>query len=482
MAAFAPRTATEIANAFVAKVVARSGLTDILPTDDLYAIAYAFATELSASEFQVWSFRQSFDLLNPDITLADFQLRVQELPADKDGNRFAIKGAISASGGILSLTRKDSSTEQILPKGTTFGRNDGSPVVYRTLVDLTFPIGFIGLDDIYVEATTPGVAGNCGIGTITSALSCPDWIISIGNMLPLTNGSDQESLQSAQRRVANYLSALAGSQKAALEYLAGSYISSTSTQALLAKAFYAPDKDHFAWLLVDDGSGFAGSTSGGPALTGTVPPGGQTIIRHPGPATAEIAYIQVTRYGSGLVENLTVANGQMFSLFEQGYIYVPANQDYSLQEGDVWALPSYSIYSGFIAELQQAVCGDVNDPWNFPGWMALGCRVVVCPPDTYTLTADIHVVPINGVNLGPLQNVVLNVVLGFLQSLGPGEPLYISNLVTSVMQQVPGILDIKFFVHNNLPGALPVPLQDIYPQDKQVVRSSINNLTFVTAV
>jgi hypothetical protein len=113
-----------------------------------------------------------------------------------------------------------------------------------------------------------------------------------------------------------------------------------------------------------------------------------------------------------------------------------------------------------------------------PGWEALGCRVVCRPPDVQWLDADIHVVPVSGVDLDDIQNLVLSAVGAFVQTLGPGAPLYVSQLIAAV-GQVPGILDVKFFEHNSSPL---LPLQDRYPIETQVLRTSSDHLTFIPSV
>lgn len=452
-------------------IAARSGITDMVATDDTYVVLDAAGSQISDVEFRAWAMRQSFDILNPNISEEDFDERCKELP----GKRFGRLGASSASGSVLTVTRVDGSSSQIMPAGTTFGRNDGSDATYRTLVPLTFNVGTIALLGVYVECTKPGRAGNVPIGVISKMLRGPSWVLSAYNDSPLSNGDEKETLVHAQMRVEKYLSALGGSQKAAMEYLALTYLSSTNTRARTAKGFYDP-LNRTAQLLVDDGSGFAGTTTTMAAMSGTVPKGGQTTIVHPGPATVPIPALKVVRYGGGM-DYLTEAAGQMVSVYESGYIYVPSGNSWSLREGDVWSIAEFAVYNGFISELQTVICGDVNDPSNTPGWQAFGCRVSVAPPDPLLFSADIHVVPVTGANLDDVQNAVKSATVAFIQNMGPGEPMYMSQLVAFV-SQIPEVLDVKFFQRNVSPA---VPLADVYPSATQAIRTYGSALNFVQA-
>lgn len=467
MPPFSPRSSRQIADAMLARLIARSSLTDMIEDDDTYALLYAVASEIAGVEYKAWSFRESFDITNPDMTEEDFNARAAELP----GKQFQRKGAAAAAGSVMSVTREDSSTVQVLPAGTAFGRTD-SDATYRTTVDLTFDLGTETLNKVYVECVIPGSSGNCGVGVISRVLQAPSWLISGYNTAPLTNGSDAELLSQAQARAAKYLSALGGSQKAALEYLAESFVSSANVQARAAKGFYDPMNPKLATLVVDDGSGTS-ATVGVSSLSGTVPPGGQTIIAHPGPATGPLS-VRVTRAG-GAVELLTEEAGQIVSVYEQGYVYIPSARPWSLKAGDVWQIDAFEIYVGFLSELQLAVCGDVNDPIGTPGWQAFGCRVVVRPPDVYWLQADIHVVPVNGIDLEVAKSLVLTAIGAFTQQLGPGEPLYISQLLAAILQN-PAILDVKLFERGISPV---VALNDRYPAETQVIRTTPDYLQFI---
>ena len=477
MPSFIPRSIDDITNGLVARVLARSAATVITKLDELYTLMAAIAPDIAAAENQLANLRNARNLLNPDITEDDYDSGIQEYPDP----RLKRQQETSASGAVLLVVRADSSTLQIMPKGTTVGRVDDSTAVYRTGSAITFNIGVLSISDIPITCALQGPDGNCAAGAIGRGVSVPSWVVSVANLQPLNNGYAVESVLAAQKRLRAYLSSMGGSQKAAMEFLALSFVGSDGVRSALAKSFADPLNPRFVDLLVDIGD--TGTTTSAPtqdiaAMTGLVPKGGQAVIAHPGPATKSLGYITVLRASTGLTETLTEDAGQIASVFEEGWVYVPSGKSWSLLEGDVWTLPKYAIWLGYLSELQLAVSGDVNDPVSNPGWQANGCRVIAHPAPVQPWASDVHVVPVNGADPVVVNNRVLDILVGFAQTLGPGEPLYLSQAGAAVLAD-PDVTDVKFYV----PGSAPQqPAQDVYPQERYVVRVASNALTFITGV
>lgn len=470
---FIPRTAAEIRDSWLARLVARSKVNDTTEGGVAYAEAYAVGEEIQVNDYRTWVYRNSFDILSPTISLADFIERAKELP----GNGFAAPlGATAAGGSVFMVSRKAVLAEQTMPAGATFTRNDGSQAVYRTIVDVVFGIGIASVANVYAVCTTTGTTGNAGVGIISKSINAPSWVIGVVNTAKITNGLDAETLKEAQNRARLYLSALGGSQKAALEYLALSFVSSQNVRAKFAKGFVDPEIPGYAELVVDDGSGFEGLVSKGlVGLMGAVPPGGQTIIAHASPATKTLGSLSVLRVATNAVDVLTEEAKQLVSVYEAGYMYVPAKKMYSLLEGDIWSLAAFDTYTGFLAELQRKVSGDANDFFQIPGWAAFGCRVAVKPPTKQNVTMDVHVVPQSGIDLEAVETAVINVVTEFIGNLGPGEPLYISALVAAVMANS-DVLNVRMHESGST-----VFKQDVYPSERAVLRTEKQYIVFVSA-
>lgn len=466
---FVPRSAEEIAQSMLAKILARSPLTDVNEGSVVWTLCRTHGEEIADAEQRLWQVRQAFSLVNPGVSQADLDERLAEFPP----------GAVSrvpysaASGAVMTISRQQAGTQQVLPAGVTFQRFDAN-LLYRTVQPFTFNIGVTTLTDVFVVCTSTGTQGNCGAGTITKSVGAPSWLLSAVNTKPLTNGADAESDDAVKQRALLWLAGLPRAQKQALEFLALSYVAGDGTRAKFAKVFEDSANPGYAELIVDDGSGFGTlkqAAGNFPQFTIPVPPQGQTVFYHPGPAAEPFSAFYLQR-GQALIQLLP---GQFKHLQERGIVEVPAGQSWSAQSGDYWACPPYDQFVGFIAELQRQVEGDANDPVNTPGWRAAGVRVVVKPPEVFKASMAIHVVPQDYVDLADLQSRVLDYVIAYCETLGPGDPLFVAQLTASVLQD-PDVLNFRVYD----PGSSPAsPKQDVYVTPKQVIRTDLAHLSFL---
>jgi uncharacterized phage protein gp47/JayE len=466
---YTPRTVDDIAESWLAKILARTDITDVTEGSSIWMEAFTTAEEIAHSEYALKKLRDSFFLQDPNLSGDMLLERGQELPA----NAVPKMGRGAASGSVMELYRKDSLTVQTLPVGTLFRRNDGSNLVYKTITPYVFGIGTIAIQNIYVVCTEQGATGNAAVGVISQGVNLPSWVVSAVNTKSITNGDDGETDEQYKARLLLYLSSLARSQKSALEFLARSYVALDGSRVKFAKCFTDPKKPGYVELVVDDGSGMQGLIEIGATCTGIVPVGGQSILIHEGPASTDIPIVNVIRAGNVF----QVTNGvDMFSFPELGYVEVPFDGPNPLQAGDTWSIFNYFVYTGIIAELQQAVNGDVNNPVEMPGWKAEGIRVRVVPPTVLAVSMDIHVVPVNGVSLSGVQQQVLAATIEFIASLGPGEPLYTSQLV-GLLSDNPDVLDVKLYNKNE-----STPKSDMYPAPREVLRAALADIRFLPAV
>lgn len=469
---FVPRTAPEITETFMAKVVGRADVDDTHEGSLIRAIATTTGESLAQVEFRMLQIRNAFDITKPNITKVDFLERLKELPGNFGGG---LLPANNASGSVMYFSRKAIIAQQTMVAGAIVGRNDGSGLTYVTAVDVVFPIGTATMKDVQITCQTPGTKGNCGTGIITRGINTPDWIISVANAAGLSNGFDEETVVACQDRVKLYLASFAyGCQAAGILFKAKSFTSSDGTRAKFAKLFRDPFKD-YSELIVDDGSGFASLEQAAPATSWTVPTGEQTMLVHPGPATAEFFEIIVEKGGDpNNAVHLTQDGGQIKSVFEEGYVFVPAKKSWSLQATDIVYAPAFNVYVGYIAELQRALDGDVNDPFNNPGQTAFGCRIAVGRPIVKYVPLRFHVVPINGVDVAQVNAQALNLAVIYMDNLGPGEPLVIFQLNAFISQSA-DIENLFIFEPASATGALK---QDVYAQDKQVLRTGSPYISF----
>jgi uncharacterized phage protein gp47/JayE len=459
---YTPRTAQEILRSMAARVVARSGVNDLNEGSVLLHVLASMAEEIAGRERQLEAFVDSFFLDTATGGLLDE--RAAEFPPDT----LARLGPAAASGSVLQLTRADTVGALSLAAGMTFRRSDDPSQLYRTTAAAEWLAGVATTtNDVAVTCTRPGAAGNCGIGKISKIENADDNVIAATNPQGLSNGQDGETDDQLRSRLLAYLGSLARCQPVALEYAALSFRTDDGERVRFAKIWEDPDRRGYSELIVDDGSGMGDDPEGagggvsrlGVTATGTVAQGGALLVWHEAPATRPIDVIRVTRAGAPV--QLLASDGDFVSIPERGICYIKAGQ---LQADDVWAISTnlggdqYRVFTGVIAGLQNRIEGSTSDPTGDPGWRAAGTRVRVRPATVQNVDMTMHIVPRAGITLSDLTLQVSDDVGAYLQSLGPGETLYLAQLISSLISGISGLLSLR--IYNS---GTTIPLGDVEP-------------------
>jgi len=441
---YTPRSSNQILQGLAARLIARSRLNDLSEGSVTTHILATVADDLALQEIALEKIRNTYHFRGCAGSLLDE--RVSELPP----TGLSRLGAGAASGSVMTVTREADvgggwAAEFVMAAGATFRRSDDGSQTYRTITDYTFGINEGTLSDVWVTATQPGKAGNCALGTINVVDSAESAIIACNNVSPLTNGTSTESDAQLIVRVLGYFSSLAKSQPRALEFAALSYVSPEGGSLRFCHLYEDPVRPGYSEMVVDDGSGLAGTDRLGATTSGTVPFSGQYLIWHEFPATKPIVRIVVTHVD----DSQTILGPTDFtSIPERGQIYVPEGV---LTPGDVWSIGAqddvgtqYRVYMGIIAAVQTLIGGSPSSPSRRPGLRAAGTRVRVRPPTLQKLLLDVHITPVSGVALGDISHIVINDIVSFSQALAPGATLYVSQLVDYVMNNR-NLMNIRFY-------------------------------------
>lgn len=462
--AFAPKDQSTILRNLLALVVNRTELNDIAPGSVLYTLLSAVANEIAATERRIESVRDSYFIENLSGVLLDE--RVAELPVAGLTRR----GASVATGAVLTLVRDDSTAELIVLAGSKVS-SSANGLTYSIVNDLVFAVGEAQKDNVLIRCDTAGSAGNIAAGLITQSVDLDASIITITNVLPISNGRDTESDASLKKRASKYLQSLGRTQVDALEYLALSFEPSDGSRFSFATVFEDSNLPAYSELLVDDGSGLSINSISklGRTETASVPGGGQSILFHEAPATQPItsANITVSRGGSSLV----IPDSAITSIPERGIVYLP---DGLLQAGDIWSISGYRVFVGSVAELQAEVEGNTATN-RISGFRAAGCRVRVTPPDLQEVAFDIAITPDPSYDSKVLEVRVKQAIVNFVSTLEINNPLYVSNIISAGLA-VPGVLDIEVLKAGEL-----VRLSTIYPASKKSLIRTNTTLINITS-
>ena len=451
---FNPRLKTDIHQELLARIIARSKLTDVEPSSAINAILSTLAEEFEAVEFNMLAVRDSFDVRKVASQYLDD--RVSELPP----TGLKRLGAAAASGAVLQFTRDNTTGTLTIPKGSSFGRPDGE-TIYVLQSDVTmadgqgiFPSGETAFAT--VTASTPGSTGNAPAGAITEIIDAPGTLTSVTNPNPILGGQDVESDQSLRERAQLYLSSLARCQKAALEALALSFESLSGIRIRHAKAIEDLLNPGTTELIIDDGSGLTGlDTEFITPVEQTVGVNLSPIIFHEKPASKPIDELEFN-FGSGFKkvksEDFPENNPGWVSIPERGIIILQGvflnvpNQSAVVESGTKVRLPekTFKKYSSIVKELQEFVEGRPNDPDNFPGLRASGTRVVVRPPLVENMDFQFSLVFEPGANFEEKSQEVKDNIVAFMRELGPGETLFLGQLTSFLVNATDELLSIHF--------------------------------------
>lgn len=467
--AFTQEIEPDLTARMMSRVVARSPLTDIAEGGVAHGMIKTVGEELAALYAAVQ------DRLNTrflDQSGTDLDDACNQLPR---GGVQRI-GKSPAAGSVLKITRQGTSGDLVVPIGTTYGRTDDPTLVYYQTGEVTILDGqsSYGTVAAYVPVvcTTLGEIGNCPTGSIDRVLNGPDTLIRAEQMLPLTTGSERETDAQLQTRAFAYWTAITTpSTKSALRYLALSFQSSTGARAKFA-SFYGPTPDlpGYVELIVDDGEAFEGQTRPGVTQSGTLL-NGQRRVYLEGPIVADnltIAEVEVDGATPAEVSwSLVSEGGELW--FDPGYA----------EDGMTWQVSGYSVYTGFVAELQQVVFGLSTSALNGLGWGAAGCRIRVRPPTVQQVVLSVRIVLFDGYDLDTVGDAVIAALSAYCSSLAPGAPFQIMNAYAA-MQAVPGVRNATFLDETTPDSgtAVAAVTVDTYPSsERHSIRLSSSSTT-----
>jgi hypothetical protein len=433
----------------MAQVVAQTALTDVEEGGVAHTLMGVVATQIELTEQRILQLYRSFGFAGGGTDLDD---RVAQLPGF-----LGRLGAAAASGSVMRFTRSGSTAATLLvPAGVRVRSSINRAQEYVTTEDFTFAIGqntypISGGTGVRVAALSLGSASNAPVGSLRVLVQTTEQaVVGCTNFEPLTNGSDRETDESLRKRAFDFFSSLCQVTPAALEYLARSFQASDGTRCRFAFVVSDPNFPAYARLIVDDGSGMQGVTRAGNMVSGVVPLNGQRVFWYEGPAST-VPTVEI----DGEVYLPNDPRSEWVFALEQGLGYLTPDSTILGTPGDPWSVYDYRVYTGFIAELQQAIEGVISLASRTPGWKPAGGRIQVMPPTLEFLNIGASVVIESGFDPNEVRSRVKAAIVAFFGGLRPGSPLRLFDLY-SALDDVDGLLNIVF----------AVPAVDQYPANE----------------
>lgn len=433
---YQPRNAIELLNSLRAGIIGRSSLTDLNPASALSLILQAVAEEFASVERRLFILREGFYLRGA--TGTDLDEHVSQLPPIGI-NRIL---QTNASAACLRMERDDATNALEIAAGATVATLAG--VQYRTIAPVNFAAGQLVVTGIPIVATTAGTAGNCAIGAIRRIVAVNPAIIAVINEQPLTNGTDRETDEQLRSRAVLYLKSLSRCSRTMLEFIGTSFVGVNGDRFSYARLYEDPAQPGYSELVVDDGSGIVEDAVSKLGLTSVtnITVAGQPVAFHDAPATAPILPESFIVWRNGdPTQQISVGRYDYTSIPERGIVYF---NEGVLQPGDRVFIQNYRVFTGLIAELQREIEGDPNNFDRLTGFRAAGTRVLVRPVRPEFVTLDVSLLVSTSAQYAAVENRLLVALETAINSLQPGQQLYISQLV-EVARSVSGVKDVHFY-------------------------------------
>ena len=464
---YTPKSHNEILRDLRAMMIGRTSLNDIQAGSVLNTVLNAFAHEVASIERRIYSVREAFFLNGA--TGAELDERVAELPT----TGIQRIGATNGSASCLKVVRGSSVGDLTIPAGSTVATEAG--IKYRTTDDVIISNGDFDVENVQIVAVSAGAVGNATIGAINTIVDMPDAVIEIQNTQAISNGGDQETDGQLKSRAYSYLKSLSRCSRSTLEFLALSFVSSNNDRMRFARIYEDPETPSVSELIVDDGSGLSinSVSKNGLTTTGTVPNNGYRILFHEAPATTEIttAHLKIKDENDN---EISLSNNQITSIPERGIVYIA---DGVLYANYTWEISKYRVYTGFIAELQKEIEGDVDNPSVLTGFRASGTRCIVKVADSQFVNFEVSLKVYSDIIYDPVENQVRNAITNFVNNLAPSEPLYVSSLIKAC-KDLNGVEDIRFYAQS----ATNERLENIFPSSpRSAIRVNAGSITITNA-
>jgi hypothetical protein len=138
---------------------------------------------------------------------------------------------------------------------------------------------------------------------------------------------------------------------------------------------------------------------------------------------------------------------------------IPANRNYKFSDANFTSIThmgklgyntdvttgidGYLYYTGLLRRVQRIVDGYEPDAQNYPGRRAVGGAIETLPPLIRKIVITINVTTNEGVNLGDISNNIKSVVINYVQTLGVGEDVILSEIIASIMS-IKGVGAVTF--------------------------------------
>lgn len=463
MPRFTPRRQEQIQAGMIAKVVARSPMSDVSNTSVWKHVLAAAARSDDEIYYQMVLLRLLFDLDEAEGDDLDERAKeiqpsivTRDLSVKSVGNavfyRTAVTGTVVIASGTV-ITTADNKQFKTTAAGSITASNPAQLPGHVTGQDS----GLIPIIAVVAEAD-----GNVEADTIVKFAGKPPGADGVTNPLACAFGADKESDDSFRNRIRQYISNLSRGTPNALEQaVIGQIDPDTGAKILFAKLQEDLVNRGYSTLHIDDGTGSAMTSEAvslevvTEGLPGDVAVGGETFLNLDNKAIDGDTLVLISDVTSPFVQDthwyVNPASGQI-------------NFVTALTAGEE-ILASYTRYTGLIALAQNIVEGDPTDRVNYPGYRSAGTWTQVITPQVLIQVVQLSIVVKEGYDETEVGTAVKNAIRNYINGLGISGDVVVTEIVK--LAKVAGVYDLT----------LTTPTTNQIVLDDQMARTTDANIT-----
>ena len=162
-------------------------------------------------------------------------------------------------------------------------------------------------------------------------------------------------------------------------------------------------------------------------------------------------YYSVRQVSHVALNDINPANRDIYVVpSDHSYKFTNANATSILSQGKLGystevttGIDGYLYYTGLLQVVQRLVDGFEPDQTDYPGLRAVGGLIETLPPLVNTIKISINVATNNGVNLGDITDSIQSVIIDYVQGLGVGQDVILSEIIAQVMN-ITGVAAVTF--------------------------------------
>lgn len=467
----------EIFERMVARVVARTALSDLTDSSVVTHILAACARELDDAYYQMARVADSFSI--DQATGADLDARAAEIQP----GTISRLAPTRASGFVVFSRPINDSTTITIPAGTQVRSASGviattseEGVISNSSIE-QLPGHGSGRDSapVHCVAAAAGASGNLGANALTQFVARPPGVFEVTNVSALSGGRDQEDDDSFRARLKTYVSSLSQCTNHALESLVLGIADPTPLSGRIvtsAHLFEDPIDLANSVLFIDDGNGTAETTEEVDFVNVTAGLAGPD----PDTAVGGEEYLYLPHAPVDLQRPFTLWSVDDTDTGWRGELTRDVDYRVEPSSGRLYFTPplvsgeriraTYTRFSGLIEEVQRYVNGDPTDAVTYPGWKAAGTRVLVRAPVVVDVTIDAVLMLEAGADAETVRTNVESAVTAYINTRNISDDVVRNEIIERIMR-VTGVYDVN----------LLEPTANIAILDHEVARTSPASLS-----